>query len=56
MVILFNEEDLISFGTFIKSEKRSEMYKALVEEYPQLDPDQVTTADLSLWAETQESR
>lgn len=42
MIVLFNEEDLISFGEYVLSEERSNQYEG--------DVNIVTGKDLELWA------
>jgi len=49
MIILFNEEDMISFGSFIKSDKRRELYESVKEANPEINSEEVTLTDLDLW-------
>lgn len=57
MVVFFEENDLISFGTFLLSEERKVLYK----ESPEMDQtkldeylSQVNNLDLQLWSTTNE--
>lgn len=46
MVVFFTEEDLVSFGEFMISDKRVEAYVNRVD----LDPKKVNEDDVSTWA------
>ena len=48
MVILFNENDLVSFGTFLLSKERKEMYVPK-EGVEMPDLSEVTEADIEAW-------